>query len=307
MISVTDYYEILRKSAFGYDRGMHGIFLALSAGIAQSLQGVVSKKLAADAKPRIILIPVFLAAGIFLSPFLFVHDIPALDSTFWIAAVISTSLNAAGAVAFWHALARGEFLRIFPLLSLTPIFSVLTGWLVLGETPALQGFIGIALIVAGLIVLEKRESTASLADKKRRWTALLLGALYALILSINVALDRLAILHSDPYFYAAFFPLATAVPLLLLAAEFPPRKEDIIPLRRHAGLILLAGFFFAASAFFGALGLGYLLASYFSATKRLGILVALVGGVLFFKEKITVRIVVGAAIAVLGVLLIALA
>src|SRR3989344_7034176 len=122
---------------------MSGIFFALMAGLAQSLQGALNKKLSATIPPRILIVPVFLTAGLILSTFTLIRGLPHLDRTFWIVGLPSALLKALGTNAFWEALRRSDLKRIFPLLSLTPLFSVLTGALIAVEMPTTQGFFGI--------------------------------------------------------------------------------------------------------------------------------------------------------------------
>lgn len=289
---------------------MSGVVFALLAGLAQSLQGATNKKLSAAIPPRILIVPVFLTAGLLLSSFTLIRGLPHLDRTFWIAGLPSALLNALGTVSFWEALRRSDLKRIFPLLSLTPLFTVLTGALILGEMPTVRGFLGIMLIVAGLFLANRKENTengvADAADARQHRTALLLGSFHAFVLAVNVALDRVAIFHSNPYFYSAFFPLAASAPFLIFALARPLPAPAAAALQNHKALIFCTGMLLAAGSLLTALALSTMLASYVSATKRLGILFALVWGAVFFKEKITARILIGSALAVAGTVLIAL-
>ncbi|OHA03828.1 MAG: hypothetical protein A3J58_01820 [Candidatus Sungbacteria bacterium RIFCSPHIGHO2_02_FULL_52_23] len=286
---------------------MTSVFLALLAGIAQSLQGALNKKLSATIPPRILLVPVFLTAGLILSTFTLIRGLPHLDRIFWTAGLPSALLNALGTIAFWEALRRSDLKRIFPLLSLTPLFSVLTGALIAGEMPTTQGFFGILLIVTGLFAAnQKEDGILSAHDKKQHRIALALGSFHAFVLAVNVALDRVAILHSNPYFYSAFFLLTASVPFLIFALMRPLPETTRTALKNHKALILCTGILLSAGSLLTALALATMLASYVSATKRLGILFALVWGAVFFKEKITARILAGSALAVAGAIFIAL-
>lgn len=286
---------------------MFGVMFTLLAALMQSLQAAASKKLSSAGPPRLLLIPVFVIAGVLLGVLPFIYGIPRLDRVFWLAAIPSALLNALGAFVFWEALRRAALSSIFPLITLTPFFSLITAAILLRELPSLQGTLGIALLIIGLIITQQKGKTLLLPHEiRQRRIALTLGVSYAFILALNVTLDRLAILHSSPYFYAMFFPFAGALPFLLAALIRPMPKTAFKPILAHRDTIFLAGLFFAGGILFGVLGLTRILASYFSAIKRMSVLFTLVWSMLIFKEKLSARILAGSALALVGTVLIAL-
>lgn len=140
-----------------------------------------------------------------------------------LAALAATA--AINGVAFWsygRALARGELSLVLPLINLSPLVLLLSGWLVLGERPHAAVVAGVALLVCGALLLGR-------SDGLRRG---LLGApgarpmlLTAVLWGIGASIDKLGVRAGGSLLWVAGLNLVVGTPLLLasLAAGDPHR------------------------------------------------------------------------------------
>ena len=95
-----------------------------------------------------------------------------------------------------------------PFLSFTPVFMILTGFLVLGEVPNKWGVFGIGFVVAGSYALHSAEVThgylapfRAIFKEPGSWLMLIVSLLY----SVLAVLGKKAIQHSSPVFFGFFF------------------------------------------------------------------------------------------------------
>ena len=90
----------------------------------------------------------------FLLIYLFLQPIPILGPSFWVAWLISGSLNAVATILFFKALKFSDISLAMPLLMLTPLFLIVTGPIITGEFPPSFGIVGAFLIVVGSYLLK---------------------------------------------------------------------------------------------------------------------------------------------------------
>lgn len=258
------------------------------------------------------------AAALFLFSY-FIFGFPAIDSRFWGAVTITAILNLIGFPIMLKAYELGEFSSVYSMILLTPVFLLVTAFIFLDETPSTLGIVGVILTIVGLwIVARGNHAHAQVPNfAKGNW----LGILTALLWSISVNFDKLSTLYSDRFFAPAtatafmaigylFYLLLKHKRVLVIKAETTEEKSNskLKTLKIPKGLFLvLAGLFLGLSSVLhnSALLAGY--ASYTIAIKRTGVLFGVLWGWLFFKEKGILRKLVGALIAVIGVIAIILA
>jgi uncharacterized membrane protein len=126
----------------------------------------------------------------------------------------------------------------------------------------------------------------------------------AAIYSLTAALYKLAILHSAPAFFGVMYPLAFTG---LMVTAAPWNRVAIAPaLRGRGGWWLVMGMFSALSWFALAGGMERAPAAYLVAVKRLSLLLSVLLGGLWLKERPLVPRLVGAGSMCAGVVLIAL-
>ena len=102
-----------------------------------------------------------LFGGIFLLPLLFafykssknVYDIKSIGGTLWLALPVSI-----GAVQLWLYLLRDNPVKASFWLFLCPIFGFILAAVVLKEPISFYTFIGVALVISGLYIVQKKKS-----------------------------------------------------------------------------------------------------------------------------------------------------
>jgi drug/metabolite transporter (DMT)-like permease len=165
---------------------------------------------------------------------------------YWAPGLASVALNCLANVSFLRALAVSPLSVTVPLLSLTPAFTALLAVPMLGERPGLLQTAGILAVVTGafLITLQHGDSPALVLAAFRRERGAVLMAGVALLWSVALPLDKLAIQHAPPSFHAAMLNGGVAL-IIALRLAVVGRLGELRDLRRVGpafATALLCGF-----------------------------------------------------------------
>lgn len=222
---------------------------------------------------------------------------------------VAVGLNVLANLLFVRALQIAPLSTTIPMLSFTPALTALFSAVVLREFPGLRAATGIALVVAGALVLHAHAAALHAATPvvgRRRLRdngpRLMLGV--ALLWSLVSVVDKAALAHAAPALHAAFQCAGVGLAVLVLLGG-RGRLDEIVHVRRVPGTFLAA---IAVSAL--ALGLQFMAfqqtyVSSVEAVKRtLGMLASVVNGRVFFGEPLTARKWAGVLAMALGVVLI---
>lgn len=283
--------------------------LALGAAMSAALADLSLKRFFGDLSPY----TMALAHWSFPLPFLalvgfFLHW-PELDRTFWLAGAAALPLELLAAFLYMQVLKMCHLSLCIPLLAFTPVFLILTGWLILGEALNFAGLAGLGFVAGGSYLLglgPGRDRPAwwePLAALIRDQGARLMLAVAA-IYSFTSALGKLAILHSEPAFFGVFYPMAVGASL---AAAYPfsrIRQARALKSRLVVGIFL--GVAVAVQIICQVFGMALAPAAYIIGVKRLSILCSVILGGLVLRERPIVPRLAAAVLMVTGVALIAL-
>ena len=282
------------------------IFALLSA-LFESLKDVSSKIGLKDMDEYLVTWAFgFFALPFLILPFIFI-SIPPLGGQYWIALLIDGALNVIATILQLRAIKKSDLSLTIPLLAFTPLFLLIMSPLILGQFPTLLGVIGVILIVIGSYVLNiKRRNAGYLAPFKamleHRGPRLMLYA--AFLLSITSSIDKIGVLNSSPLFWAVSvhsFTSITLAPVILreINHHLKLTKPDI-------RLLFAVGLFSALAIVTQYIAITTLLVPYVIAIKRTSTIISVLFGYLIFKERGVKGRFLGAAIMVLGVILITL-
>ncbi|MGC9325475.1 MAG: EamA family transporter [Desulfomonilia bacterium] len=236
---------------------------------------------------------------------LFFIDWPDLDGIFFLCLAAGLPLEALAFFCYMKAIKLSPLSLTLPFLAFTPIFIILTGWMVLGETVNSAGFCGILLIVIGSYFLNFSHIHSGLMDPFRaifREPGSRLMLLVSFLYSLTSTIGKLGILHSSP----AFFGIAYFTSFSLVVALFLPFAPGagIRVLAEKPRIGILLGSVMAVMIFSHMVAISLVQAVYMISLKRTSLFFGvLYGAVLFREEKITQRL-TGASIMVAGVLVI---
>ncbi len=236
--------------------------------------------------------------------------LPMLSPAFWATVAVMIPLEIAAFFFLLEALRVAPLVETVPFLSLSPLFTVLVSWCLLGERVTWLGFLGIGMIGAGGYLLyghELRHGYLGPLKAMTRSRGTTLMVLVALLYSITSTLGKRAIELSSPMaFPGIYFALLAAVfvGIHLARGERPAAFLQAVARRPW----LLVGLGLADGLTFLIHSIGVLLApvAYFVGVKRLSSVVSVAVGGALFQERHLPLGVAGTTCMVAGVVLLTL-
>lgn len=282
------------------------LLLLLSLGLASSGFDLFRKLLVRHLAPVPMVVLLALASVPLFGILLALQGGVTVSPGYWLPAAGSVVLNLAANLTFLQAVRISPLSLTVPLLSLTPAFTALLGFRVLGERPASSAVLGIVLVVAGAFWLNLSGSDATrpfwrtVASQPGAW--LMAGA--ALLMSCAIPLDKLAVGYANPPFHGLVLCAGIALGSLgVLAAQ--RRLGELAGIRQGWGPFLLALVSSTLALGLQLVALKLVLISVVETVKRgVGNLMAIVLGRAVFGEAVTLSKLAAAALMAGGVALI---
>jgi drug/metabolite transporter (DMT)-like permease len=242
----------------------------------------------------------WLLAALFFIPWI----IP--DTIFWFCIAIGLPLEALAFYCYMKALKISPLSLTVPFLAFTPGFIILTGWVILGEEISPGGFWGIILIIVGAYFLNLSKTSYGLlaplvAIFREPGSRLML--LVSFLYAFTSTIGKLAIIHSNPYFFGIVYNIALAM-LLTLFLPAAAIAEPLKNLTRRPLIGLILGALVATTIFSHMLAISLTNVAYMISLKRTSLLFGVLYGALWFKEEKIAERLTGAIIMIAGVFLI---
>ncbi len=252
----------------------------------------------------------FVFTALLLLPFLLVQPRPSLPLTFWAWVGLLVPLEVLAMLLYMEAIRTSALSQTLPYLAFTPVFTVLTGGLLLGERVSPTGFLGIALVTVGAYLLNldrafAPRSTALLAPLKEAFNKpgsrlmLAVAALY----SVTSVLGKGALAYAPPLFFGPFYFVLLGLVTASMALVARPQILAVAMRRLTAHIIV--GIAMAAMVLTHYLALDQVQVAYMIAVKRTSLLFGIMYGALLFGERQLPQHLAAGALLVLGVFLIA--
>jgi len=223
-----------------------------------------------------------------------VHPWPRVGPEFWPTIGLILPAEVIATFLYLRAIQVSPLALTQPFLAFTPLFALLSGWLILGELPNGPGLVGVLLLAAGAYGLNLHQVRRgwkgplwAIAREPGSWMMLIVGAIYA----YTAVMGRRAILAADPWFMAGVYPLAVggSVALVLLVSG-----------RLTWGWLRRPWPALAVSLSVSGLLLGHVLAislvqaAYMLSVKRTSLLFAMLyGGLLLGEERLGQHLLAG--------------
>lgn len=283
------------------------LLFAILTAFFESLKDVSSKYSLRNLDVYIVAWVANIFAVIFLIPLLLLNGIPKIETQFWIALFIGGSLNVISFTLYIRAIQIADLSLTVPLVTLTPLFMLITSPLIVQENPTVADAIGIFLIVIGSYVLNLRERKhgyfaplkALLRNKGSRFMLMV-----AFIWSITSNFDKVGVVNSSPLFWSTALYAYLAVGMFPIAFFNSRHKfKQILP---NLKPIMVVGFFHAIAITFQMIAVTYTLVTQVIAIKRMSALISVLFGHFLFQEKGLRERLTGAAIMVFGVIVLTL-
>ncbi|MBM4180779.1 MAG: EamA family transporter [Betaproteobacteria bacterium] len=289
---------------------MHWFPLALVCALSLALADTATKKWLADRSageltlirfglPGLLLLPVFLSLGL-----------PAPPPAFWGWLAAAMPLEILAMLLYVRAIRDHPLSATLPYVAFTPVFTALTGWLLLGETLSGTGLAGVVLVTAGAWGLNLRHAgrhprtwLAPFAAMLRQTGSRLMLAVAA-IYSVTAVLGKGALGLVPGHalaFGALYFVLLGGLTLLF----FGLRRPALIgrALAGGARVWAVAGLM-AAMVLTHFLALAQTETAYMIAVKRLSVLFGILLGAWVFREARLAGNLAAGALMLAGVALI---
>ena len=283
------------------------LVFAILTAFFESLKDVSSKQSLRNLDVYIVAWVVNVFAVIFLIPLLLIAGIPRIDTQFWIALLIGGSLNVVSFTLYIRAIQIADLSLTVPLVTLTPLFLLFTSPLIVHENPTVADAIGIFLIVIGSYVLNLRERKNGyfaplkvlFRNKGSRFMLVV-----AFLWSITSNFDKVGVIHSSPLFWSTSLYTYLAVgmfPIALFNSRY--KLNQILP---NLKPLITIGLFHAITITFQMIAVTYTLVTQVIAVKRMSALISVLFGHFMFHETGLRERLTGAAIMVIGVMVMTL-
>jgi drug/metabolite transporter (DMT)-like permease len=254
----------------------------------------------------------FAVPGVLLLPLAFIHPIPAsVPPAFWRGMLVLVPLELVAMWLYMRAIRDSPLYLTLPYLAFTPVFNVLTGYLLLGETISARGFAGILLVVLGAYLLNLNQRARGLW---RNWLDPLRAIVHergarmmlivALIYSVTSALGKQVMQYATPESFGAFYFVTLGV--VVLAATVVLRPRGLRVLAQRPLPLLLVGVLLAMMVVTHFIAIARVEVAYFLAVKRSSLIFAILFAMILFHEHPARRHLFASLLMIGGVALILL-
>jgi len=185
-----------------------------------------------------------------------------------------------------HAYRHGEFSKILPLQSLSPLFSAICGYVAFGQQPAGYAVFAMAIIMVSVYVLNMRGRR--MHNPLHMFTADRANLYMTIVIAMSAAagvIDTIAIRASNPVFYS-FMSTLGAVPVLFVCARLSQVHEGPA-IRKQLRSLVTSGTFFGLSYTTYLLSISTGQLAYASAVRGSSMFMGAAVGILWLKESFT--------------------
>lgn len=284
--------------------------LALICALSLALADTATKKWFTDRSSAELTLIRFGLPVIPLLPLLLFLGLPHPPPVFWAWIAAAMPLEIIAMLLYVRAIRDSPLSGTLPFMAFTPVFTALTGWLLLGETIPLTGLFGIVFVVAGAWGL----NLAHAGRHPRTWLApfraigrergsrdmLMVAALYGLTSVLGKG--AIGLLPGQALtFGALYFSLLGGLTWLVFALRQPAAAARALRSGHRAWLVALLMTVMILTHF---LALAQAATAYMIAVKRLSVLFGIVLGAWVFREPGIRRHLLASTMMLAGVLLI---
>jgi drug/metabolite transporter (DMT)-like permease len=281
-------------------------FLSLLAAFSLATSDAITKKFFSDNTPYVMGLIRLSYALPWLLAALFFIPLVIPEATFWLCMLIGLPLEVLAFTCYMKALKVSPLSLTVPFLAFTPGFIILTGWMILDENITASGLFGILLIIAGAYSLNLSKTQYGILGPLRAiftepGSRLMLFVSF--IYAFTSTIGKLAIIHSNPYFFGTIYNTAlTMIMILFLPVAAPGAPQKFMFEKPVVGLIL--GAIVAVTIFSHTLAISMTNVAYMISLKRTSLLFGVIYGALWFREEKIAERLTGAAIMITGVFII---
>lgn len=282
--------------------------IALACAFLTSCCDATSKALMRDNDEWIAGTGMLAVGTLLLAPVLFSVNRPPVSEELVLVLAIALPLEVIGYWLFLSAIRLGPLSLTVPLLALTPVFTVLTSAVILGERISYGGAIGILLVAVGAYLLNADPGNRRLGDPVRAAFSNP-GArrmvLTALVWSVTSTLGKQGTLIYGALPFGIVLLCGIVIVFFSISLVRVRRGVARITLnRRTIFLFGLGGLFLAGMEITHFVSLSLTAVAYMISVKRLSLVFGVLLGALIFGEKNVLYRAPAACVMTLGIFLI---
>lgn len=289
---------------------MSWLFVTLLSAFSLASADAVTKKYLSSYRADALVVIRFTMPGILLLPLLVYIGIPDLEFAFWGWVALVMPLEIIAMLLYSQAIRDSSLALTLPYLAFTPIFNVLTGYVILGERVAWLGIIGIFFIVIGAWLLNIKHATSKnyfdviapfKAIVRERGSRLML--IVAVIYSVTSVMGKAALSYTTPLFFGTFYYVFLGALMLLIFIIRGGNPVSLLTnnIKPH----LLIGLLMAIMVITHFIAIQYVEVAYMIAVKRTSLLFGIVYSIILFHEKAKAEQFIAGGMMVAGVYLVA--
>lgn len=287
---------------------MLGFLLAFGTAISEALKDITSKHNLHHIDEYTAAFSMHLVQSLLLIPIVFYLGWETLSTRFLWALLASSVLQLGVILLYFKAIKRSEISVTLPLITLTPLFMLITSPIMIGEFPSTLGLVGILLIVAGTYISNMSEDPKKIFAPfvslvKNQGSRYML--LVAFIWSITANIDKIGVEETSPVFWAFskdFLILFYLIPILLRKS-----KQPFLQIRNRRWPLLSVGFFKTTSVLTQMFAIQYILVPYVISIKRASAVFIILYAFLFLNERKNFRNrIIGIIVIMVGLYVIAI-
>ena len=288
---------------------MEWLPITLLCAFSLASSDAATKAWLGDYSARELAVVRFTLAGLLLLPGLLLFPLGQPPTEFWLWMAVLAPLEILAMLLYMKAIRDHPLSLTLPYLAFTPVFIMVTGWLILGERVDGPGLAGVLLVMAGGWLLNVEHARPG---DWLTWFAPLKAILYepgsrmmlgvALIFSLTAVMGKRAMAHTTPEAFGAFyFVLIGAVTALLFSLREP---HILVRILRRPAPAVTVGALTAVMVSTHFIALSMVQAAYMISVKRTSLLFGILYGAWLFHERGLGMHLVAGALMVAGVYLI---
>lgn len=201
------------------------------------------------------------------------------------ALLISGIINAIAIILKTKAYKHSDLSLIAPIFSLSPAFTGISAFIILGQKPSLLGSIGIFLIIFGAYFLKLSNKTKEILEPIKaifNEKGVRLVFIVILMYSISSNFNKIGVSSASPILWVFLVAMFNSILLLpLMIYKTPDWKKE---LNKNSKNLIIVGILTSIYLTFQMMAIEKILLAYVSAIKRTEIIISIIFGYFIFNE-----------------------
>lgn len=268
----------------------------LIAVFLYGISSIVSKHVLKNMKTEVFVIILNLS-GAFCYLFFYEQFTQPTNNIGWLLLILNCAVWTYTVYLMYEVYKHLDLSLIAPLSNIYPGIVLLLSFLFLNEALTLNKVIGVLIIIIGAVILSYKVRR----KYKITRTGMRLMITYLILYSVIRILDKATIIYFNPGFYGFLLFL---IPGLLLTLNYARKEKRAKVTGKNLLLSILLGFLGFLGYYFVLLAYQLTEVSRITPLLQLNIIIAMIGGFFFYKEKGLLRKSIGALIVLIGAILI---